>query len=117
MSSTPLHAVTGAFGYSGKYIARRLLDSGQRVITLTNSIDRANAFGGQIPAHPFNFDRPDELVRALDGVEVLYNTYWVRFNHPLFTHADAVRNTLIFIRCGQASRGAPRRPRQHYQSI
>ena len=63
MSSTPLHAVTGAFGYSGKYIARRLLDSGQRVITLTNSIDRANAFGGQIPAHPFNFDRPDDLVR------------------------------------------------------
>jgi uncharacterized protein YbjT (DUF2867 family) len=95
MSSTPLHAVTGAFGYSGKYIARRLLDSGQRVITLTNSIDRANAFGGQIPAHPFNFDRPDDLVRALSGVEVLYNTYWVRFNHPLFTHADAVRNTLV----------------------
>jgi NADH dehydrogenase len=94
MSSTPLHAVTGAFGYSGKYIARRLLDSGQRVITLTNSIDRANAFGGQIPAHPFSFDRPDDLVRALDGVDVLYNTYWVRFNHPLFTHADAVRNTL-----------------------
>ena len=25
---------------------------------------------------------------------MLYNTYWVRFNHPLFTHADAVRNTL-----------------------
>ena len=28
------------------------------------------------------------------GVSVLYNTYWVRFNHRLFTHADAVRNTL-----------------------
>ena len=94
MSAGPLHAVTGAFGYSGKYIARRLLDAGQRVITLTNSIDRANPFGGQIPAYPFSFDRPDELARALDGVEVLYNTYWVRFNHPLFTHADAVRNTL-----------------------
>ena len=26
---------------------------------------------------------------------MLYNTYWVRFNHPLFTHADAVRNTLM----------------------
>jgi len=24
---------------------------------------------------------------------VLYNTYWVRFNHKLFKHADAVRNT------------------------
>ena len=25
---------------------------------------------------------------------MLYNTYWVRFNHRLFTHAEAVRNTL-----------------------
>ncbi len=28
------------------------------------------------------------------AVTVLYNTYWVRFNHRLFKHADAVRNTL-----------------------
>ena len=35
-----LHAVTGAFGYSGKYIARRLLDLGKEVITLTNSLER-----------------------------------------------------------------------------
>ena len=27
-------------------------------------------------------------------METLYNTYWVRFNHKTFTHADAVRNTL-----------------------
>jgi NADH dehydrogenase len=26
---------------------------------------------------------------------VLYNTYWVRFNHRLFRHADAVRNTRV----------------------
>jgi hypothetical protein len=26
-------------------------------------------------------------------VSVLYNTYWVRFNHKLFKHAGAVRNT------------------------
>ena len=28
------------------------------------------------------------------GVSVLYNTYWVRFNHKKFTHADAVKNTI-----------------------
>ncbi len=95
MSNLPTHAVTGAFGYSGKYIARRLLAAGQPVITLTNSTDRANEFGGRIPAHPFHFDRPDELARSLARVEVLHNTYWVRFNHPLFRHADAVRNTLV----------------------
>ncbi len=95
MPHDTLHAVTGAFGYSGKYIAHRLLAAGRRVMTLTNSTDRANDFGGQLTVHPFHFDQPDELVRALAGVEVLYNTYWVRFNHPLFRHADAVRNTLI----------------------
>jgi nucleoside-diphosphate-sugar epimerase len=30
-------AVTGAFGYPGRYIAQRLLESGHEVITLTNS--------------------------------------------------------------------------------
>ena len=34
------------------------------------------------------------LVEQLQGVTVLYNTYWVRFNHRLFKHADAVENTL-----------------------
>jgi NADH dehydrogenase len=87
--------VTGAFGYSGKYIAHRLLDQGQQVITLTNSLQRENEFGGRVSALPFNFDKPDALVRSLEGVEVLYNTYWIRFNHKLFTHADAVDNTMI----------------------
>lgn len=86
--------VTGAFGYSGKYIAQRLLAQGRSVATLTNSPQRANAFGGRVQAHPFSFERPDELERALYGTEVLYNTYWVRFNHTMFRHADAVANTL-----------------------
>jgi NADH dehydrogenase len=89
-----VQAVTGAFGYSGKYIARQLLGAGETVITLTNSVDRANEFGGRVPAYPLSFDRPNDLARTLDGAEVLYNTYWVRFNHAQFTHADAVRNTM-----------------------
>ena len=88
-----LHAVTGAFGYSGKYIAKRLLDLGHEVITLTNSPDRANSFGGRVKPYPFSFDKLEELTHSLRGVSVLYNTYWVRFNHRLFKHADAVRNT------------------------
>lgn len=95
MTTSQIHCVTGAFGYSGKYIARRLLEQGQQVITLTNSLDRENEFGGRVPAYPFNFDRPAELAKSLEGVNVLYNTYWVRFNHQLFQHADAVANTLV----------------------
>jgi uncharacterized protein YbjT (DUF2867 family) len=92
--SQQIDAVTGAFGYSGKYITRRLLQDGRRVITLTNSPDRTNPFGDRVTAYPFNFDQPAELVKALQGVSVLYNTYWVRFNHKLFSHADAVQNSL-----------------------
>lgn len=95
MISRSIHAVTGAFGYSGKYIARKLLEKGHTVITLTNSTDRRNEFGGKISTCPFNFDDPKALTESLKNVEVLYNTYWVRFNHKLFRHADAVQNTLV----------------------
>jgi uncharacterized protein YbjT (DUF2867 family) len=101
MADLTIHAVTGAFGYSGKYIARRLLADGCHTITLTNSTDRANEFGGRLTAYPFNFDQPDKLVKSLRGVDVLYNTYWVRFNHPTFTHADAVQNTLTLFEAAQ----------------
>jgi NADH dehydrogenase len=94
MADSPTHAVTGAFGYSGKYIAQRLLDKGQAVITLTNSPHRVSPFGEKVKAYPFNFDDPQALADSLKGVSVLYNTYWVRFNYKLFTHADAVRNTV-----------------------
>lgn len=88
------HAVTGAFGYSGKYIAQRLLDAGYQVRTLTNSPNRPNPFGDRIKAYPFNFDNYPALVNSLQGASVLYNTYWVRFNHKDFRHSIAIDNTL-----------------------
>jgi NADH dehydrogenase len=94
MPQQELHAVTGAFGYSGKYIAQRLLDAGKAVMTLTNSLNRPHPFGDKVKAYPFNFDNPAQLAESLQGVSVLYNTYWVRFNHQNFTHAMAVENTL-----------------------
>jgi NADH dehydrogenase len=103
MSNQSIHAVTGAFGYSGKYIAHKLLAQGYPVITLTNSTQRHNDFAGQVKVYPFNFDQPAELTRSLQGVEVLYNTYWVRFNHKLFKHADAVQNTLRLFQAAKAA--------------
>jgi uncharacterized protein YbjT (DUF2867 family) len=94
MSDPSIHTVTGAFGYSGKYIAQRLLANQHTVLTLTNSIHRANNFAGRVSLRPLSFDRPAELTQSLRHTEVLYNTYWVRFNHKLFKHADAVANTL-----------------------
>lgn len=88
-----LHIVTGAFGYSGKYIAKRLLEEGRRLRTVTGSPNRTNPFEGRVEAHPFNFDNPEALTESLRGASVLYNTYWVRFNYRTFGHAEAVDNT------------------------
>ena len=90
-----IHAVTGAFGYSGKYIASRLLEDGHEVITLTGSANRGSLLSKKVRAIPYNFERPDRLKEALTGVSVLYNTYWVRFNHRLFDHARAVANSEV----------------------
>jgi uncharacterized protein YbjT (DUF2867 family) len=87
-------AVTGAFGFSGGYIAQRLLALRHEVITITNSPDRSNPFGGSIKAFPYNFSQPHELEKSLSGIDVLMNTYWVRFdNPPHFTFAQAIANS------------------------
>jgi len=88
------HVVTGAFGYSGRYIAARLLEKGHEVSTITNSPNRKNPFGGRVGASPFHFDEPARLVESLRGAEALYNTYWVRFNYGEFSHGLAVDNTI-----------------------
>ena len=90
----PSIVVTGAFGYSGSRIARRLLEAGHKVRTLTNSPTRGHPLAGQIAAEPFNFDAPEKLARSLEGRATLINTYWVRFDHKRFDHATAVENTL-----------------------
>ena len=94
MKPTEVHVVTGAFGYSGRYIARRLMGAGVLVRTLTSAPQRANPFGAGVEAHPYSFGDPARLVDALRGASVLYNTYWIRFNHAKFKQADAVENTL-----------------------
>ncbi|MFX4261479.1 SDR family oxidoreductase [Pelotomaculum propionicicum] len=105
--SKAIHVVTGAFGYSGKYIAKRLLDEDREVITLTNSWQRENPFEDRVKAFPFNFDNPDKLVKSLKGAGVLYNTYWVRFNFSdnkiNFKHNNAVENTLKLFSAARAA--------------
>lgn len=89
------HLVTGAFGFTGKYIAQRLLDAGNRVATLTSSPDRKNSFEGRVEVRPYRFDSVDAMTESLRDVEVLYNTYWVRFSDKSATHSTAVDNTMV----------------------
>jgi NADH dehydrogenase len=103
MNQQEIHVVTGAYGFSGKYIAQRLLDNGHIVKTLTNSPERQNPFAGRIEASPYNFDDPAALVETLKGATVLYNTYWVRFNHAIFAHGPAVENTRTLFEAAKAA--------------
>jgi NADH dehydrogenase len=89
-----LHVVTGAFGFSGRYIARRLLSEGRRVRTLTNKPANGDPLAGRLEVRPLRFDDRTALVESLRGAAAVYNTYWVRFNHRTFSYALAVENTL-----------------------
>jgi len=95
--SRTVHLVTGAFGYSGRHLAAKLLAAGEQVITLTGHPDRVDPFGGAVRAMPFHFDDREALARSLRGVSVLYNTYWVRFDHGDATYDRAVKNTMTLI--------------------
>ncbi|PYX75135.1 MAG: epimerase [Acidobacteria bacterium] len=89
--------ITGAFSYTGKYVARLLLDQGYSVRTLTAHPGRENPFGEVVQVFPYNFDRPEELRKSLLGTSTLINTYWVRFPRGEATFETAVRNTRTLI--------------------
>ena len=89
--------VTGAFSYTGRFIARQLLDSGRRVRTLTNHPQRPGAQELDVDVAPLKFTDRAALVESLRGADTFYNTYWVRFRHGGIGFGDAVANTRILI--------------------
>jgi uncharacterized protein YbjT (DUF2867 family) len=89
--------VTGAFSYTGKFVARLLLQSGYNVRTLTFHPERAGEFAGKIEAFPYAFDQPGRLAEALQESSCLINTYWIRFPRGRFTFETAVKNTITLI--------------------
>ena len=95
-------AVTGAFSYSGKYITRRLLERGEEVITLTGHPNRPDPFAGQVRAYPLDFDEAS-MTCSLQDVEVLVNTYWVRFDKDQNTQPLAVENTRKLVNAAKAA--------------
>ena len=95
-------AVTGAFSYSGKYITKRLVERGEEVITLTGHPNRPDPFGGKVKAFPLDFDEAG-MTKSLQGVEVLVNTYWVRFDKGENTQPRAVKNTQKLVHAAKAA--------------
>jgi uncharacterized protein YbjT (DUF2867 family) len=93
----PTDLVTGAFSYSGAQIAKRLLDSGRGVRTLTHHPDRPHPLRASVDALEYRFDDPAALARSLAGASTLYNTFWVRFDHGRTSFANAIeRSRMLF---------------------
>ena len=95
-------AVTGAFSYSGKYITQRLLERGEEVITLTGHPNRPDPFDGRVKTYPLDFDESG-MTLSLQGVDVLVNTYWVRFDKGENTQPRAVENTKKLVNAAKAA--------------
>jgi NADH dehydrogenase len=91
--NAPVDVVTGAFSYSGRFIAAQLLQRGRDVRTLTNHPKSDDPLAPRITAYPLDFEDGDRLVAALTGADTLYNTYWVRAPRGSLTHRVAVENT------------------------
>lgn len=101
MKTSDLSVVTGALGYTGKYITRLLLSQGKRVRTITGHPDRFNPFGKDLEVAPFSFDNLDALAESLKGATTLYNTYWIRFPHGQTTYEQAVENSRTLIKAAE----------------
>jgi uncharacterized protein YbjT (DUF2867 family) len=89
--------ITGAFSYTGRYVARMLIKRGCHLRTLTFHPASNHEFGDRLEVHAYDFDRPDRLRRSLAGASTLINTYWVRFPHGRVRFETAVGNSQILI--------------------
>jgi uncharacterized protein YbjT (DUF2867 family) len=85
--------VTGAFSYTGSYIAERLVREDRKVRTLTRR-PRPEGTPLNVEVIPYRWDR-QSLVKALEGAETLYNTYWIRLARGQTTFDEAVNNSRL----------------------
>ena len=97
MDAGTFDVVTGAFSFTGRFIARRLMTQERHIKTLTNHPNRQGAEDIKADVAPLQFADREALVESLRGGDVLYNTYWVRFHHGKARFGDAVANTRILM--------------------
>ncbi len=95
--SDPIDVVTGAFSYSGRFVAAQLLERGRGVRTLTNHPRPDDPLASRMATFPLDFNDGAGLVAAMQGADTLYNTYWVRAPHGNLSHEVAVANTRSLI--------------------
>jgi NADH dehydrogenase len=77
------------------------LESGYQVKTVTTYPNKPNPFGDRVQASSYNFENPGKLIQFLSGGEILFNTYWIRFNYKHWSFLQALKNTAILFHCAQ----------------
>ena len=92
-----MNAVTGVFSYTGSHIARRLLADGEAVRTLSREPDPGHPLAGRVEFARLQFADRAELAAALEGVDTLYNTYWIRFPRGSATSDGVVADTRVLL--------------------
>jgi len=83
--------VTGAFGFTGSRIAARLLRAQRRVLTLTRRPAGKHPLADRVELVAYDFE-PGALRAALNGVDTVYVTMWMRFPRGHATWTQMVDN-------------------------
>jgi len=78
-------AITGALSYTGRYVTKQLIQRfGASNIKIINIESRklTNPFSNELEmvTVPFDFEKPVNMSRALEGSEFFLASYWVRFD-------------------------------------
>lgn len=93
-----MKVVTGAFSYSGAYIARELLRRGEQVRTLSRAPAPAgHPLAAEVSVGGLQFSDPTALERDLRGADVLFNTYLIRAPRAGVDFGTAVANTGVLL--------------------
>ena len=103
MTDNGWSVVTGANGYSGRAITQQLLSLGRRVKSLTRRTAHRSPFGDRVPMLPYRFDDIEALTDSLRGAEVLYNTYWIRFEYDGATFAQTIGRIRQLLQAAKAA--------------
>jgi len=96
-------AVTGATSFTGRFIAQRLVASGRGVIDLTRRPREPHPLGGAARSAALDFDHPKLLAGTLEGIDTLYNTFWIRFERGPVTYAWAAERCRILFAAARAA--------------
>lgn len=97
MAEKQLDAITGAFGFTGRALAERVLADGHDLVTLSRRSGAGDPLRDRLRVEPFDTDRPDRLVTSLAGVDTLFNTFWIRFPRGAMTYERAFAQSAVLV--------------------